>query len=376
MAQITAGEQRCVTNPPQLSGIDARGLGIGVPPPDRMGVGTAAPERSSLLPQPDPAGPQTRARVGAAVASVGVSLPATVVSNAAIGARLGVSDEWIERRTGIRSRRWARPEERLAAHATQAASVALARAGVDARDVDLVLVATTTADELLPNAAPLVAHALGASRAGAFDVGAACTGFLSALAVGSAQIESGRAACVLAVGADFMSRITDPDDRATAAVFADGAGAVVLVATDEPSRIGPVVLGADGGGAEHIFVERAEALIRMRGHETFREAVTRLSESTLAAAEASGVTLDQIELFVYHQANGRILSAVGERLGLAAARVVDCISDYGNTSAATLPLALAFSERRGLLRQGDRVLLAAFGAGFTWGAVVTEWGAP
>jgi 3-oxoacyl-[acyl-carrier-protein] synthase-3 len=314
--------------------------------------------------------------MGAAVASVGVSLPTTVVSNAAIGPRLGVSDGWIERRTGIRSRRWAAPEERLASHATAAAAVALERAGIDPRDVDLVLVATSTADELLPNAAPLVAHALGASRAGAFDVGAACTGFLSALAVGSAQIESGRAACVLAVGADFMSRITDPDDRATAAVFADGAGAVALVATEEPSRIGPVVLGADGGGAEHIYVERGEALIRMRGHETFREAVARLSESTLAAAEAAAITLDQIELFVYHQANGRILSAVGERLGLAPSRVVDCIGEYGNTSAATLPLALAFSEQRGLLRQGDRVLLAAFGAGFTWGAVVTEWGAP
>jgi 3-oxoacyl-[acyl-carrier-protein] synthase-3 len=279
------------------------------------------------------------------------------------------------RRTGIRARRIAEPDERLAEHAAQAASLALDRAGVDAGDVDLVLVATTTSDEVLPNAAPLVAHALGASRAGAFDVGAACTGFLSALAVGSAQIESGRAGCVLAVGADFMSRITDPDDRATAAVFADGAGAVVLVGTDEPSRIGPVVLGADGAGAEHIFVQRAEALIRMRGHETFREAVARLSDSTLAAAHASEVSLAEIDLFVYHQANGRILSAVGERLGLPAERVVDCIGEYGNTSAATLPLALAFSEQRGLLGAGDRVLLGAFGAGFTWGAVVAEWGA-
>jgi 3-oxoacyl-[acyl-carrier-protein] synthase-3 len=303
-----------------------------------------------------------------------MSLPSNVVSNAAIGARLGVSDDWIERRTGIRARHMAAPDERLAAHATAAAREALARAGVDPLDIDLVLVATTTSDEVLPNTAPLVAHALGASHAGAFDVGAACTGFLSALAVGSSQIESGRAACVLAVGADFMLRITDPDDRATAAVFADGAGAVVLVATDEPSRIGPVVLGADGDGAGHIFVERAEALIRMRGHETFREAVARLSESTLAAAEASEISLDEIDLFVYHQANGRILSAVGERLGLPADRVVDCIGEYGNTSAATLPLALAFSERRGLLGPGDRVLLGAFGAGFTWGAVVTEWG--
>ena len=307
---------------------------------------------------------------------MGVSLPANVVSNTEIGSRLGVTDQWIERRTGIRARHIAAPNERLVEHATQAARVALDRTGIDAVEVDLVLVATTTADELLPNAAPLVAHALGAWGAGAFDVGAACTGFLSALAVGSSQIESGRAESVVVVGADFMSRITDPDDRATAAVFADGAGAVVLVATDEPSRMGPVVLGADGAGADYIFVEREEALIRMRGHETFREAVGRLSESTLAAAEASEVSLDEIDLFVYHQANGRILSAVAERLDLPTNRVVDCIGQYGNTSAATLPLALAFSEQEQLIGPGTRVLLGAFGAGFTWGAAVAEWGLP
>lgn len=323
---------------------------------------------------PFDAPPVARTSHGCAIASVGVSLPATIVPNEAIAARLGVGDDWIERRTGIRARRVAQSGERLATHATLAADAGLKQASVDPGDVDLVLVATTTSDEQLPNTAPLVAHALGASRAGAFDVGAACTGFLSALATGSAQIEAGRARCVVVVGADFMSRITDPDDRATAAVFADGAGAVVLVATDQPSRIGPVVLGADGAGAGDIYVGRTEALIRMRGHETFREAVARLSESTVAAAAAAGVELDDIDLFVYHQANGRILSAVAERLELAHERVVDCIGEYGNTSAATLPLALAFGEEHGLLRDGDRVLLGAFGAGFTWGATVVEWG--
>jgi 3-oxoacyl-[acyl-carrier-protein] synthase III len=166
-----------------------------------------------------------------------------VVPTAPIASRLGVSDEWIERRTGIRERRMAEPEERLATHATQAAQQALDRAGVAAADVEMVIVATTTADEVLPNAAPLVAHALGASGAAAFDVGAACTGFLSALAVGSAQSEAGRARRVLVVGADFLSRITDPADRSTAAVFADGAGAVLLSATEAPSRIGPTVPG-------------------------------------------------------------------------------------------------------------------------------------
>jgi len=321
--------------------------------------------------QPGP----TRDITGAAIASLGVSLPATVVSNELIAAHLGLADGWIERRTGIRERRIADPDERLSEHATRAARRALEAADVDAADVDLVLVATTTADEVLPNAAPLVAHELGALRAGAFDVGAACTGFLSALAVGCAQIESGRSQRVLVIGADLMSRITDATDRATAAVFADGAGAVLLAASEQPGRIGPIVLGSDGSGAGHIVVERGEELIRMRGHETFREAVARLSQATVEAVQAVGIELDQIDLFVYHQANGRILAAVGERLGLPGERVVDCIAEYGNTSAATLPLALAHGERDGRLAAGDRVLLGAFGAGFTWGATVVEWGA-
>jgi 3-oxoacyl-[acyl-carrier-protein] synthase-3 len=156
-------------------------------------------------------------------------------------------------------------------------------------------------------------------------------------------------------------------------VFADGAGAVVLHATAEASRIGPIVLGADGAGADHIIVPRPDGRIRMRGHETFREAVARLSLATEQAVRAAGVRLDDVDLFVYHQANGRILSAVGERLGLRGDRVVDCISEYGNTSAATLPLALSYVQAEGRLQPGHRVLLGAFGAGFTWGATVVQW---
>jgi 3-oxoacyl-[acyl-carrier-protein] synthase III len=314
--------------------------------------------------------------VGAAIASVAVNLPTTIVPNAQIAPRIGVSDEWIVRRTGIHARRVASPSERLTSHAAAAAAAALRQAGVAAEQVDLVLVATSTPDEVMPNAAPQVAHRLGAARAGAFDIGAACTGFLSALAVGTGQIEAGRAECVIVIGADFMSRITDPEDRSTAAVFADGAGAVVLQATTDDSRIGPIVLGADGAGSDHIIVPRSDGVIRMRGHETFREAVARLSLATLQAVRAAGARLDDIDLFVYHQANGRILSAVGERLSLPADRVVDCISDYGNTSAATLPLALAHVQREGRLQPGHRVLLGAFGAGFTWGATVVDWGPP
>jgi 3-oxoacyl-[acyl-carrier-protein] synthase-3 len=306
---------------------------------------------------------------GAAIAAVGVSVPARLVANAEIEGRIGLAEGWIERRTGIASRRIAAAGDSLTQHCAEAALAALERAGVGAHAVDLVVVATTTADDVLPNAAPLVAGAIGADGAAAFDVGAACTGFLSALAVGCGQIECRRAECVVVVGADFMSRITDPLDRGTAAVFADGAGAVVLVASDE-GRIGPIVLGSDAAGAEHIHVRRERQVIFMQGHETFREAVTRLSEATLDACAAADVELDDIDLFVYHQANGRILAAVGERLGLVAERVVDCIGEYGNTSAATVPLALASADPR----PGDLVLLGAFGAGFTWGATVVRWG--
>ena len=314
--------------------------------------------------------------LGAAIASVGVSLPDTVVPNAHIAPRIGVTDEWIVRRTGIRTRRVARPDERLATHASRAAAAALKRAEGAADQVDLVLVATTTPDEVMPNAAPQVAHELGATRAGAFDIGAACSGFLSALAVGAAQIESGRVQTAVLIGADFMSRITDPEDRSTAAVFADGAGAVVLRAMGYPGRIGPIVLGSDGAGADHIFVPRLDGKIRMQGHETFREAVARLTLSTLQATRAAQLDLADIDLFVYHQANGRILSAVGEKLNIPPERVVDCIGQYGNTSAATIPLALAYSEAEGRLAPGHRVLLGAFGAGFTWGATVVQWGSP
>jgi 3-oxoacyl-[acyl-carrier-protein] synthase-3 len=316
------------------------------------------------------------ARRGAAIAAIGTSVPPTVVLNAPIADRIGVTDEWIVKRTGIHSRHIAAADESLTDLAAEAGRAALQSAGIDAADVDLVLVATTTADHILPNAAPLVAHALGATRAGAFDLGAACTGFVSGLAVATAQIEAGRARSVLLVGADLMSRITDADDRRTAALFADGAGAALLTATDSATRIGPVTMGADGGaGAGLIVADRSDALIRMQGQETFQHAVARMTEATNQALALAELELKDIDLFVYHQANARILRAVGEALGVPAGRVVDCIGTYANTSAATLPLALAYAQAEGRLDYGDRVLLGAFGAGLTWGACVVEWGA-
>jgi 3-oxoacyl-[acyl-carrier-protein] synthase-3 len=333
-------------------------------------IGTATLE---LTPSTaDGARPTLRTRT-AAIAAIGTYLPRTVVANDAIAERIGVTDEWIVKRTGIRSRHVSAPGERLEDLAARAGADALQRAGMDASDLDMVLVATSTSDELLPNAAPLVAHALGAARAGAVDVGAACTGFLSGLALGAAQIESGRADAVLLIGADAMSRITDPDCRQTAALFADGAGAALLARSEGGGRIGPVSLGADGAGADLIVVDRHEALIRMNGHETFRHAVARMSAATVDALELAELGLEDIDVFVYHQANARILRAVAEELGLAGERIVDCIGTQANTSAATLPLALAHARDEGRLHDGARVLLGAFGAGFTWGAAVVEW---
>jgi len=318
---------------------------------------------------------ETRATLRAsAVSGLGTSLPEQVVANSEIEARLGLADGWIERRTGIQTRRVAAPGETLLGHSVKAGRRALSAAGVDPAAVSLVLVATTTADQMLPNAAPLVAEGVGALGAGAFDLGAACTGFLSALAMASGWIESGRGDHVLIVGADFMTRITDPQDRGTAAVFADGAGAAVIsVAAEGEGRIGPVLLGSDGSLGHHIQLDHGSTLV-MDGHETFRYAVQHLAGSTVDAVAAAGLTLDEIDLFVYHQANRRILTAVADTLQVDAGRVVDCIAELGNTSAATLPLALAYCQERQRLMPGENVLLGAFGAGLTWGAGVLQWG--
>jgi 3-oxoacyl-[acyl-carrier-protein] synthase-3 len=322
---------------------------------------------------PEPSA-EPRATRRAVVLALGTALPPEVVTTTQIAERLGLEEEWIVSRTGIRSRRISPPGARLTDLAADAGAAALERAGVDAADLDLVLVATMTADEITPNAAPLVAERLGAGRAGAFDVGAACNAFLSALATGAAFVETDRARLVLVIGADRMSCVTDPDDRRTAPIFGDGAGAVVL----GPARDGgvrSVVLRQDGSGLPHVLATRERGVIEMDGQETFRHAVNRLTEVTHEVLEDAGLTLEDVDLFVYHQANQRITRAIGQRLGLDPERVVDCIEHTGNTSAATLPLALADAEAAGRLRPGSRVLLGAFGAGFVWGGALLEWGA-
>lgn len=329
-----------------------------------------------VLTAPAALAPAPRARGGAAVLSVGTSLPEAVVTNATIAERIGKTDDWIYTRTGIRERRKAAPGERMTDHIAAAARIALERAGVDAAQLDLVVVGTLTPDEPMPSTAATVAHALGAQRAGAIDVNAACTAFLSALALATGQVEAGRAEHALVVGADFLSRITDHDSKATAMLFADGVGAVVVGATPEGAgRIGPLLLRCDAAEPEFLTLARdGGATIQMDGHATFKHAVNRMAEITRESVAAAGLTLAEIDLFVYHQANGRIVKAVGERLELDEARVVDCIELTGNMSAASIPYALDVALADGRLRDGARVLLSAFGGGFTWGGGVVEWG--
>lgn len=315
-----------------------------------------------------------RAVAGAAIGAAGMAVPERVVENEPIAERLGVDADWIVKRTGITRRHVLAPEETLVDIAAQAGSAALAQAELDAQDVDLVLVATTSKDHITPDAAPLVAAKLGAARAGAFDVGAACTGFVAAVAVARGQIETGAAERVLVIGADALVQYLDPDDKRTAALFGDGAGAVVMTATEPPGRVSNPVLRADGNQAHLIYANRDDSKLQMEGGETFQNAVARLSEVTGEVLEVVGIELDDVDLFVYHQANRRILRAVGERLGLAPERVLDYIAEYANTSAATIPIALAEAQGDGTLVAGQRLLLAAFGAGFTWGSLVIDWG--
>ena len=321
-----------------------------------------------------PAAPAARPQLRTAgIAGIGAALPERAMTNAEIAPGMGVDAAWIERRTGIRSRRRAAPGARLTDLAAEAGRAALAAAGVDARDIDVVLVATLSADELTPNAAPQIAHAIGAVNAGAIDVGAACTGFLSGLATGSALIEAGRADRVLLIGAEVMSRHLDPTDRKTAGLFGDGAGAIVL-SVSAAGTLGPVVLRCDGAAARFITADRATGIVKMDGHETFKLAVSAMAASAREAVTAAGLELADIDLFVFHQANGRMLTAIAETLGVGDGRVLDVIADIGNTSAASLPLALAAASQQDRLHPGDRILVGAAGAGFTWGAAVVEWG--
>ncbi len=308
----------------------------------------------------------------AGIAGFGRALPATVVDNVPIADRIGVEPAWITKRTGISARRRCADDEGLTGLAVEAGGRALAAAGVEPVDVDCVLVATSSADDIVPQAAPLVAGTLGCTHAMAWDVGLACTGFLAGLQQGAALVESGRASTILLIGADILTRYTDPDDRQTAALFGDGAAAAVLV-PGGPGSLGPVVLGVEAE-REMLYIDRPEGLVRMDGKKVYAHAVERMAGSCRELLELCELSIDDVDLVIAHQANGRIINAVRERFGLEPGRVADYVAELGNTSAASIPLALSLAEDEGRLPEHGHVLLTAFGAGFSWGAALLTFG--
>jgi len=323
----------------------------------------------------------------AAITGWGTALPPRVVSNTELAATIGADAAWIEQRTGIIERRHANPGETTATLAARAGRSALSAAGVQARDLDLVVVATMTPDQPCPPTAPLVQHALGATAAGAFDVNAACAGFLSALAAASAMVRTGGAMRALVIGAEVMSRVVDPADAKTFVLFGDGAGAAVIESSQEQSGLMWTTLGADGSGSHLIGIPAGGSampttagtvaanahVLSMDGPEVFRAAVRTMVAASGRALMMGDLRPRNIDLFVCHQANLRIIRACAEKLGIPPERVYSNVERYGNTSAASIPLALAEAGSEGLLRDGSTVLIAAVGAGLTWGAGVLSW---
>ncbi|HUF33287.1 MAG TPA: beta-ketoacyl-ACP synthase III [Acidimicrobiales bacterium] len=307
---------------------------------------------------------------GAAITSWGVALPERVVTNHEFASRLDTSDAWIVERSGISERRMGGTTGTLAAAAGKAA---LDRVGTDPTSVDLLVLATTTPDQQMPATASAVQEALGLD-CGAMDLNAACSGFVYALVAAAGMLGIG-ARRILVVGADVMSRITDQDDRGTAVLFGDGAGAVLLDAVDGPGQLLGWDLGSDGA-ARHLLYTDLGGFTHMDGKEVFRRAVRGMVESSKVALAAAGLTTDDVSLLVPHQANLRIIESACARLGIPADRAATVLDRTGNTSAASIPLALADAADAGRIADGDILLLVGFGAGLTWASAVLRWGSP
>jgi 3-oxoacyl-[acyl-carrier-protein] synthase-3 len=321
----------------------------------------------------------------AQIAGCGGYLPENIVTNADLAARLETSDEWIVQRTGIRQRHIAAPGELTSDLATAAARKALKAAGMTGNDLDLIVLATATPDHTFPATATKVQAQLGMTRGAAFDVQAVCTGFIYALAVADAQIRLGLARTALVIGAEVFSRILDWQDRGTCVLFGDGAGAVVLrgapIAKDErsPRGILSTHLHSDGSNYKLLYVDGGPSttgtagFLRMEGREVFRHAVQRLAEVVDEALAANGLTAADVDWLVPHQANRRIIDSMGRRLHLPPGKVVMTIERHANTSAASVPLALAEAVADGRIRPGHLVLMEAMGGGLTWGAALVRW---
>ena len=332
-----------------------------------------------------PASESERPIYRAMIAGSGSFVPEKVLTNDDLAQMVDTSDEWIATRTGIRQRRVTEATESTALLATKAAEQALKDAQVDATEIDLILVATVTPEMVFPSTACFVQHRVGAKRAWAFDLSAACSGFVYALAVGQQFIETGQACNVLVIGAETMSKITDWEDRASCILFGDGAGAVVLRRTQLPDRgLMFSTLGADGGGYEYLNCQAygsrfpaSSALddpkkiyMSIHGREIYQQAVRQIVDSVTQCMEHCGLKADDVDMLVPHQMNARIIESAAKRLGLSDEKVFCNIAEYGNTSAASVPIALHECRQRELVKPGDTVILVAFGAGLTWGANV------
>jgi 3-oxoacyl-[acyl-carrier-protein] synthase-3 len=322
----------------------------------------------------------------AAIAGTGMYVPERVVTNEELSTYIDTSDEWIRSRTGIAERRIAGATDTSVSMAVAAARIACRQAAVDPAELDLVIIATYTPDQYMPSVASLVQNELGAKRAGAFDLNAACSGFVYALSVGTQFIRSGAAERVLVVGADYVSRFLDFTDRSTCVLFGDGAGAVVLTPSAEPAGLLSVDLGSDGSAGHHLTLGGPEryvglnganaverAFMRMNGQEVYRFAVRVMGEAAANAVHRAELTYDDIDLFIPHQANLRIINAAAKRLGLPREKVWVNVDRYGNTSNASVPICLVEAEESGVLSAGMNVVLVGFGGGLTWAAGVVRW---
>ncbi|MEW9856985.1 beta-ketoacyl-ACP synthase III [Novosphingobium sp. M1R2S20] len=312
------------------------------------------------------------------VLGTGSALPRTVVTNAELAARVDTTDEWIVERTGIRQRYIAESDETTASLATDAARKAISAAGLEAKDVDLIVLATATPDQTFPATATTVQHNLGCHGGIAFDVAAVCSGFLYAVGVADSMLRSGMAQRALVIGSETFSRILDWEDRTTCVLFGDGAGAVILEAQEvegeAPRGVIATKLHADGNHNQLLYVDGGASTtgtvgkLRMKGREVFRHAVVNLADVLREVLDDAGLSTADIDWLVPHQANARILDATARKLSMPADKVVITVDQHANTSAASVPLALDVAVRDGRIQQGDLVMLEAMGGGFTWGA--------
>jgi 3-oxoacyl-[acyl-carrier-protein] synthase-3 len=316
----------------------------------------------------------------------GSSAPPKIMTNADLEKLVDTSDEWIQTRTGIRERRIAEPDVATSDIAYEASLKALESSGVDAGDLDGIIVGTVTPDYLFPSTACILQSRLKAKKAFAFDILAGCSGFLYALQAGKGIISGGDAKKLLIIGAETLSKITNFEDRATCILFGDGAGAAILSESETPGILS-TCLGANGdewellympGGGSRIppseeSIKNKYHYLKMAGKEVFKEAVKALESSSLSAIKMADITPEEIDLFIPHQANYRILDAVRRRIGLPEEKIFSNLDRYGNTSSASVPLALDEAVRSGRVKEGDTILISVFGAGFTWGAAVVRW---